>query len=46
MIDFAHTHSIVMLTLTAVDVVIIVLLVPEYRRLKGEIARDNQDARH
>ncbi len=34
---FFYTHSIAMLVLTAVDLVIIVLLPPEHRRLKLEI---------
>ena len=41
---FFYTHSIAMLVLTAVDLVIIVLLPPEHRRLKLEIEERRKNA--
>ena len=37
MVRFAYTHSVMMLLLTAVDIVIIALLKPEYTRLSTEL---------
>ena len=45
MVRFAYTHSILMLVLTAIDLVIIALLWPEHKRLKAEIEQQNEDTK-
>jgi uncharacterized membrane protein len=45
MARFAVTHSMLMLVLTAVDLIIIALLPPEYRRLSAEIGYHDKQRR-
>jgi len=44
-IRFAHTHSMMLLLLTVIDLVIIALLPPEHRRLSMELRQSDKHAR-